>query len=280
MAILLTIYILSHAASGLTLKYLAVLGLPPAQVLVFRGLGCLLAAGVWSLHYRRALWPKEPRSQLIRIVVSGLSLFLITASYRYANATTVSIVQRMDIALLILLSPLVGEPTARRQKVFAILVLAAFFAFALGSQGPGEGALGYALAFVGTLGVTFGFILIKNSSRKETEGVIAAVAGFAILLYGLLGSAAAGPWVSTPRALVTGLGAGVLMFLIYLLTIRLYRVMDVAKAEYPTLFAVLLIAPAEYWLLGAQFDPRYLAFLVLSLFTLGGILRAKPAPGL
>ncbi len=279
MAPILTVYVLCHAASSLVLKYLALLGMPAAQVLVFRGMGCLITALAWALYYRQGLWPREPRSQLIRIIVSGLSLFLITASYHYANATTVSIVQRMDIALLILLSPLVGEPRGRRQMAFAAVILVAFFTFALGFQGPGEGMLGYLFAFLGTLGVTFGFLLIKASSRKETEGVIAAVAGLAILLYGLGGSAATGTWIVTPQTAVIGLCAGALMFLIYMLTIRLYRLMDVASAEYPTLFAVLLVAPAEHWLLGARFDLSYVAFLGVSVFLLGGILRARRVQG-
>ena len=66
------------------------------------------------------------------------------------------------------------------------------------------------------------------------------------------------------------------MYSLYDLTVRLYKVMDVARAEYPTLFSTLLVMAMEASLLNVHFDTLYVATMLANLVLLGLILWATP----
>jgi uncharacterized membrane protein YoaT (DUF817 family) len=71
--------------------------------------------------------------------------------------------------------------------------------------------------------------------------------------------------------------AGGMMYGLYGLTVQLYRRMDITLAEYPTLFAALLVMPAEFVLFGTHFDALYVGAMLANVALVGAIL-AIPAP--
>lgn len=271
-------YVLCTALHALALKQLARMGVSAADTLVWRGLVCVALAAAFAAYHRASLWPNRPGLQAARAASAGLSLWLLTAAYQYANATTVSAISRLDTAILIMLGPLAAVAASNLQRGLAALsfLVLAFLALA---QGSGESVLGYGLAFAGTLGVTAGYLFLRSSAKSENPYVIAGVAGAAIVVYGLAAQAFGPPSVAfEPLAWGLLAASGMMMYALYQLTIALYKVMDVALAEYPTLFAALLVLPAEALVFGVQFSAVYVAAMVANVALLGGILALAPRP--
>ncbi len=83
------------------------------------------------------------------------------------------------------------------------------------------------LAIGGTIGITIGYLFLRASAAKEFMPVVAWVAGAAILGYGLATRGSLTNWPET-KLMVGGLLSGVIMYSLYDLTVRLYKVMDVS----------------------------------------------------
>ena len=268
-------YVLLHAANILCLKYLAFNGVSLPTILVFRGMGCLILVLAWAVFKQQSLRPKSLPLQSLRVLVAGTSLLLLTSAYFYIKGTSVGMISRMDVAILILLAPLVGESRTDLQRNLSLLLLLCFGGYAVFSNSS-ENPLGYFLAFMGTLGISLGFLLIKKSSTsRENLGVISGVAALSIVIVGLLASTFGGPlMVSHPLAPLAAT-SGVFMFFIYQMTVYLYSKMSVAHAEYPTLVAVLLVLPLEHWVMESALDLTYVSFILGAVVALGAIFCLK-----
>lgn len=275
---ILTVYVLLHAANGVLLKAMALNGVTTADTLILRGVGCVLVAVLIGGWLGIKLWPKKPALQAFRFLTSGLALWALTAAYQYANATSVAIISRLDTALLVVGGPLVGVAATRLQRFLAACCLVLLLGAALsGGVGPGETPFGYFLAIAGTVGITIGYLFLRASAAQEAMPVVAWVAGAAILGYGLMTRDHSATWPTT-LWLGAGLVSGLIMYSLYDLTVRLYQVMDVARAEYPTLYSTLLVMALEAGLLGTHFEAFYVATMLANLVLLGLILWLTPNP--
>ena len=270
---ILLAYIALHALHALAMRHLALAGVATADTMLFRGLGCVALAALLGAVAGARLVPNRPGLQLVRFVFSGFALLLITAAYQHANATTVTVISRLDTAILVALGPLVAVAATRLQRGLALGAIAALVGFvALAGGGAGESALGYALAFGGTLGLTGGYLLLRSSAKAENTYVVALVAGLAVMGWGLGGKAIAPTAGLDAAGLGVCLLAGAMMYALYQLTVALYQRMDITLAEYPTLLAALLVMPAEAVLFGARFDAVYVAAMAANVALVGGIL--------
>lgn len=265
-------YIALHAANLLLLKYLAQLGLAAPTTLVYRGLGCAVLATVVALRTRTSLLPKFPREQAVRFLIAGASLYLLTQSFFYARAATVGWISRLDTALLICLGSLAGSRTSTARRFIAGVLIVGALVAGMAFRAEGESLWGYGLALVATAGLTTGYILMKRTGARETTPVVAAVAALALIVYGAtLGGMRQLP---DPRAL-GALLSGFCMYWIYDLTLRLYRRMDIALAEYPTLLSAALVIPLENLLLNTPLDLAYSICIGVQIVALGSLLSTK-----
>jgi hypothetical protein len=268
-------YVALHAANLLLLKYLAVLALPAPTTLCYRGLGCALVATAVGLRTRTSLLPKFPREQAVRFLIAGASLYLLTQSFFYARASTVGWISRLDTALLIWLGPLAGSETSTVRRLLAGTLVAGAIVAGMTLRADGESLWGYCLALLATGGLTTGYILMKRTGTKETTPVVALVAALALLFFGAtLGGLAQRP---DPRVL-GALLSGICMYTIYDLTLRLYRRMDIAMAEYPTLLSAAIVIPLENLLLNTPLDVTYSMCIAVQIVALGALLSTKAGP--
>lgn len=279
----LCLYVALIAGHALVLRHLARAGVSAEDTMIFRGIACIACAAVAGLVLRQSLVPNKPGLQLARFFFSGFALWLITAAYQHANATTVTVISRLDTAILMVLGPMIGVAATGLQRGLSLVAIFMLVGVAIwGGSGTGDTLLGYGLAFVGTAGITAGYLFLRSSGKSENDQVVAAVAGLAIAFYGVAGRALGVGHPSTLDASsLAWLGvAGIAMYLIYILTLKLYKLMDITLAEYPTLFAALLVMPAEAVLFQVSFEPMYIAAMVANVALLGGILALgyfKPA---
>jgi hypothetical protein len=265
-------YVVLHAANLLLLKYLALLGLPAPTTLVYRGLGCALVATAVAVRTRTSLLPKFPREQAVRFLIAGASLYLLTQSFFYARASTVGWISRLDTALLICLGSLAGSQASTARRWMAGVFIVGAVVAGLTFRAEGESLWGYGLALIATVGLTTGYILMKRTGAKETTPVVALVAALALIVYGTtLGGSAYSPDLRALGALLSGF----CMYSIYDLTLRLYRRMDIALAEYPTLLSAAIVIPLENLLLNTPLDTTYSICIGIQIVALGVLLSTK-----
>lgn len=260
-------FTLTLLLNGLLTKFFISQGLKGFEILILSGIGCLGIVLIHSMKHNHSLRPKNLKKQLLRALIAGAALYLVTTSYQYLSATSVSLVSRTDLAMLLVLGPLIQVPSNKRQRFLACLGIVLILAF-IGLIDDMQGML---MAFSGTVLITIGYLFIKVSMKEENESVSILTPSLSVLIYGVgVGAISDGAvFTSDPWLIVSGLSLGALMFLLYRLTIKMYSIMDIASAEYPTLLASGLMLPFEALFLGTHFSLTHI-ILVVTFMVLAG----------
>ena len=260
-------FTLTLLLNGLLTKFFISKGLKAFEILILSGIGSLGFVLAHSIKHNHSLRPKNLKKQLLRALIAGTALFLVTTSYQYLSATSVSLVSRTDLAMLLGLGPLIHVPSTKRQRFLACLGVVLILVFI----GINDDLQGMLLAFSGTVFITIGYLFIKVSMKEENESVSILTPSLSVLIYGVgVGAISDGAvFSSDPWLILSGLSLGALMFLLYRLTIKMYSVMDIASAEYPTLLASGLMLPFEGFFLGTHFSLGHI-ILVVTFMLLAG----------
>lgn len=113
MKLLLTILIiLIVAIYGNSIEQLTGKGYPSALIVVAAGTIALILSFIICLFTKKALLPTNWKFQGIRLLNNGIGALLLFESYKHLSAGTVSLVSRVDIPFLIMLSFFRGEGKA------------------------------------------------------------------------------------------------------------------------------------------------------------------------
>jgi drug/metabolite transporter (DMT)-like permease len=125
------IYILVLITNSLITKYLSNQGLDGSFILFNRGLICLLFVILAALLTKQNLKPQKLGIQIIRFFVAGIGLFCITNSFKFINATSVSLVQRLEILMVVIATSVISKSffTIKNIYAFAVFVAAGVFRF-------------------------------------------------------------------------------------------------------------------------------------------------------
>lgn len=269
--LLVTTFTLTLLVNGLLTKFLIMNGLKGHELLILSGLGSLVCVVLQSMKYSHSLNPQNKRKQFFRALLAGGALYLITASYEHLSATSVSLVSRTDLALLILLGPLAQVPSKLLHRVGAAVAIL----FILGFIGLRDEFRGVLMAFSGTVAITAGYLFIKASMKEENTSVSILTPSLAILAFGsVIAATASGPFLNArPWVILGGVVLGALMFLIYRLTMKMYALMDIASAEYPTLVASGLMLPLEIYFFRTQFPLIHVLLIFTFIFLAGAGIK-------
>lgn len=246
------------------MRLLATSGITAGESLMTRGLSCLALVLVFSRMTGLTIRVKSPRAQFLRALIAGLALSCYTLCYASLSASAVSTLSNIDVPMLLVLGPIVGVAASKRVQVAAFASILFLVLFVIGMEHSRAVWIGLAELLIGTVLLCFGYWFIKRSMNEENEAVTIMVPALAITAYGavecVLSAHAPSPW-TLPLGLAAIL-SGLCMFLAYVSTMKLYRLTDIATAEFPTLIASLLIQPIEAVLLG---EPTHIIYAVSTL---------------
>lgn len=282
-----SLLILCLAIYGLVLRGIALGGVSLGSGLLFRGLSCLLLVLLFAKFRGFALWPRLPGAQLVRALVAGLALTLITKSYESLSAASVSVLGNVDVPLILVLGSLVGQPVRRRDQVIAAGALAILFAYVLTLEGGRQIFEGVFYLFMGSVLLCFGYHFIQKSMKEENPAITILTPSISIAVFGFiqlflrdeglsqLGSQGALTFMNLTLLILSGL----MMFLTYLVTMKLYELVSIAEAEIPSLLTVILVQPLEFYLFNevpqAMTIVITLGFLALLYFLVVGTSRTQ-----
>jgi len=263
-------YTLSLASKDILSRFLVTHGVPAPHFLLVGGAVAFVVALLIALVRKQKLAPESVKYQGVRILLDAMSWAFATLAFKYLNATSISIISKAYIPVLVLIGPWIGNRFSTKQKALASAALAAMVFFAFANRAPNEDLLGYFYLLLTTITVSAAYIMLRHSTIKESPFIVAAVPALAcVLVGGLWGMQIQMPLATSTLNFVLEIACGFLIYALYIASIYRYRVLPVGLAEYPTLLTGFVILPVEYWLFGLQPKPLYLANLALVLVLVG-----------
>lgn len=244
-----TVMIVCLTATGLSMRGLALQGIPVSESLIFRGVICLLLVFAWAFNHHISLIPKSIKTQFLRALIAGMALSFFSISYYWLSASAVSVLSNIDVPILILLGSLVGQVSTLRSKLLSLVSIVLLVIYGTNIQHEKNWLLGVSILGAGIFLLCFGYYFIKKSMHDENRVITILTPSLAIIFYGFLqmGMSTSLSWsrswdfYSILLATLSGVG----MFGAYYSTMELYAQTDIATAEFPTLISALAIQPLE-----------------------------------
>lgn len=167
-------------------EYLVGKSYPSSLIMISSGGIALVINIIYAIIKKKRIFPKFWIPQLIRIVIDGASVWLFYESFKYLSASSVAIVQRMDIPLLVLISFYAGNSKSSLQyylSFWSFLILAFFVADA---KFIDEGIAGFFLS-IGSVALRAStYFLIQKQVRYEDDSVLNITYLFGIFTAGLI----------------------------------------------------------------------------------------------
>lgn len=268
------ILIFSLVVLGLVMRILALQNIPLSESLMIRGASCFFLVFIYARKEKLSLWPKSIKTQYIRAFLAGLALTLFALSYNWLTASTVAVLSNIDVPLLILLGSLVGMKTSLRVKILSFACIGFLVWYVLGLEQQPDLWYGLSSLMTACFLLCFGYYFIKKSMEEENYAITILTPALAIIFYGMFQeiiiSTPAFNWA--PTLFFMDILSGAAMFFAYISTMQLYRITDLATAEFPTLLASILIQPFEAFFLDMPIQTTYLlptiAFVIMTYFLL------------
>jgi hypothetical protein len=220
------------------------------------------------------LRPKSMKTQFFRALLAGFALTLFSMSYNWLTASTVSVLSNIDVPLLVVLGPLVGIKASLRTRIFSLISISFLLWYVLGLEFQLHLFYGLTSLMSACLLLCFGYYYIQKSMKEENPAITIMVPSLAIIFYGLLQKAGISTVASTwsPELILLDILSGMAMFSAYIATMKLYKLTDLASAEFPTLIPSLVIQPVEAIILNVPMQANYilpsLGFVIMTYFIL------------
>ncbi|NUM57222.1 MAG: hypothetical protein HUU56_01245 [Bdellovibrionaceae bacterium] len=280
--------ICSLLASGIIARVLALREVSYEESLFFKGLSCLGLILFFAFKNNISLIPKNYKLQFVRFLLAGTSLGLFTLSYNYLSATGVATLSNIDIPVILLLGFFWGTRASKKTVLasvttIALVIILAFLSEATSQENQIKGSI---LVIFSSLLICLGYFLINESMKLENELMVILTPTLGIIVYALVirFSDSTIPATSVVLAMFSAINtpnaevfqnillfsaSGASMFGAYIFTMKLYQLLDISLAEFPTLLSTLLIQPVEYFLIGEKFNLSYfLITLIIIVFVL------------
>ena len=273
--LLITSYIIILIANSLITKYLSKNNVDGSFILFNRGLICFLIILSAAIIYKRSLKPNNIKIQTVRFFVAGMGLFCITNSFKFVHAATISLIQRSELLLVIIVSAILSRKFFNIKTLYSLIISIFLFLFLFFFKNPDENNAGIWLGLVGTGFVIAGYFLIKKVVVSETFLVITMTSALGSIFFGLSYSVYKHSinYSINPLLLFLLFILGAFMFIIYRLTVYIYKEYDVENAQYFSLIAIFLTIPLEYIFIGNTVETTYaIGLIVFSILVSGAIL--------
>jgi drug/metabolite transporter (DMT)-like permease len=263
--LLICSYIAVLVINALITKYLTKNGIDGSFILLNRGFVCFVIVLLTSFFSGKSLRPTKPWIQVIRFFVAGLSLICITNSFKFANAATISLIQRLEVLIVIIVSALLSKKLLNIRIYYSLTIIIAAIIFLFHFKNIGEENKGVYLALIGTSFVVIGYFLIKKVVSIENYLVITFTSSLGAAIFGFTFAYFRNTinYQLQPLFLVLLVLLGVLMFITYRLTTFVYSKYNIETAQYFSFLAIVCIMPIEYFVIGSNMSSLYATGLII-----------------
>lgn len=154
------------ATMNIGIKTLTKNGISGAEILLLRSSCNLFTAFAIAGFTKTSIIPKQPKLQAGAFICLGLSLLLIFTAYQYISAGSVSILQRLDIPLLVIIFAF-NRKSSLFQIVLALLSFILVAALIFFSKTTNEHPIGYFIVLSAVVIICINTLLQKKIALTE-----------------------------------------------------------------------------------------------------------------
>jgi drug/metabolite transporter (DMT)-like permease len=220
-------------------EYLTNEGLHAPVILFYRSVFTLLLTVIYATRHHQLLVPKNIKEQSVRFITTGGSLLLVLSSFNYLSAGTVSLLQRLDIPVLIIFSILLHKKKHWVQILFSVLTVIIVLFLTMDPQFIDEQRNGFLLMF-GSIGmVAIGYLTVHKGSHSESVPALINVASVSGLFFGcfiiLLHHHS---WLISLKDMGIVAISAIVNIMLFYLTTRRYKAYSPEKALTPFVCAI------------------------------------------
>ncbi len=211
-----------------------------ATIMIYRSAVSVFLFTSLLLFKRKKIQVNNKKLLLARSLLDGLGILLLVTTFKYLAAGSVSLIQRMDIPLLILISVYKRERKSSLQFYLSLWAIVLITFFIADSKLLDENAFGYAFAAPAVLLASFTYYLVKKHTSQESKEVLGFFYSLSLMLWGT-GTALfskSSLQVNSNDFWIFVLG-GVLQFTIVSISLYLFERHPSEKARLPFVIAII-----------------------------------------
>ena len=242
------------------------------QILFYRGIFTIVITTAFAVFRKESFFPKNIRPQAVRFVTTGGALLLILESYTYLSAGTVSLLQRLDIPFLILLSIVNRQKKKRFQILLSIITVLIVLFLTINPSLINEDLSGFLLVFSGVGMTAIGYITLHKGSQQESAPSLINISGISSIIFGLvLIQVNHFSWSFPIQDFLIILLSSVINIFLFYCTIELYKVYTPERALLPFVWAILVTAILEMIIEQKLYSIQDILILVILTFLISAI---------
>ena len=182
---LTVLIILLVALNNNLIEYLTGEGYSAALIIFYNGIIAFVITLLYGKFTGKSLKVVNWKFLVLRVLLDAMSIWCIFESFKYLSASSVAIVQRMDIPFLILLAYLRGRTLKSLQFYFSIWTIVILLFFAFDAKFNDEDPIGFVYALTGVVLFALTLLIIKSQTVKESVHVISLSYFFSGIVGGL-----------------------------------------------------------------------------------------------
>lgn len=192
--------------------------------------------------YKRAkIIPSNWNQQSLRLLVDGSSIWLLYQSFKYLSAASVSLIQRMDIPALIILSVLRKENKSSLQFWLSFWTILLIIFFVLDSKFIDEEPIGFVYAISSVILLATTFFLIKKQTTTESIYVLGNTFAIGLIFFGIIISIFNhSSFIIHVNHIWVFILTGIMQFMIVNTALKLFQWYTAERARLPFIIGVLV----------------------------------------
>ena len=121
-----------------------------------------------------------------KLLVNAIGIYLLFTSYKYLAASSVSVIQRIDIPIIIISSVLLGNKKSALQFWLSIWAIILFLFFVIDSPYIDEDTNGFYLAIAAAVCLSMGYLLIKKNTENNSIATVSIAYLISFFMGGLI----------------------------------------------------------------------------------------------
>ncbi len=247
-----------------TTEYLTDKGYKVGNIMTIRGTTALILGCIAGLIFKMKLTPNEFKPQVIRFFINGFASYFSVLSFVYLSATTIGLINRLDIPALILLAIIIGQKKSANQFWLSVWTMIIIGFLAINAQFLDEKPLGFLFAFINVFLISAGYLLVQKTSRSESPVTLNNVFSFSNIIFGLsITFLKNDPLLVKIADLPMIIMGATGQLAIYIFAVKLYQWYSVEKARLPYILTTISIAIFEMIYEHKVFNLSHLTLLLI-----------------
>lgn len=235
-----------------------------ATIMIYRSAVSVLLFTLALVLKKKPLKVINGKLLFTRSFLDGLNILLLVTSFKYLAAGSVSLIQRMDIPLLILIAVFKRESKSSLQFYLSLWTIVLLVFFISVSKLIDEDLTGYAFAAPGVLVAAFSYHLVKKQTSHENLETIGLFYSSSLLLWGIATALISRSSLSiNPKDIWIFVLGGAFQFTIVYLALYLYKRRPSEKARLPFVIAIVGTMVVEMLLEKKMFSFSQMALTVI-----------------